>query len=234
MSTPFERWLLSVKRRDSTAARIAHDAYRTLLTLNVPDTPTMRSLYGLVNVANDVLTEASEWLGGKLLFEPMLRARCHSVGARVQLHSKPYIRGHAKITIGDDCRFSSFEVASGRFVDHPELVIGSNVVIASHVLFAVNKRITVEDHVGIAGDATIRDSDGHPSDPDRRMRGDLLTEADIAPVRLCEYAWIGRGAQVMKGVTVGRGAIVGSGSVVSSDVPDGAIAMGVPARIIKR
>lgn len=234
MSTPFERWVLSVKRRDSAAARIAHDTYRRLLSLNVPDTPAMRSFYGLVNVANDVLTEASEWVGAKLLYEPMLRARCESVGARVQLHSKPYIRGHARITIGDDCRFSSFAVASGRFVDHPELVFGNGVVVASHVLFAVNKRITIENNVGIAGDVTIRDSDGHPSDPERRMRGELLCEEDIAPVTLCEFSWIGRGAQVMKGVTVGRGAIVASGSVVASDVPDGAIAMGVPARIIKR
>jgi acetyltransferase-like isoleucine patch superfamily enzyme len=38
----------------------------------------------------------------------------------------------------------------------------------------------------------------------------------------------------MKGVTIGRGAIVASGSVVATDVPDGAIAMGVPARIIRR
>jgi acetyltransferase-like isoleucine patch superfamily enzyme len=38
----------------------------------------------------------------------------------------------------------------------------------------------------------------------------------------------------LKGVTIGRGAVVAAGSVVVSDVPDGAIAMGVPARVLKR
>jgi acetyltransferase-like isoleucine patch superfamily enzyme len=46
--------------------------------------------------------------------------------------------------------------------------------------------------------------------------------------------WIGRGAHILKGVTIGRGAIVAAGSVVASDVPAGAMAMGVPARIVKR
>jgi acetyltransferase-like isoleucine patch superfamily enzyme len=38
----------------------------------------------------------------------------------------------------------------------------------------------------------------------------------------------------LKGVTIGAGAVVASGSVVASDIPEGALAMGVPARVIKR
>ena len=234
MSSAFERWVLAVKRRETPAARIAYETYQRLLKLNVPDNAATRRLYGAVNVMNDVLTEATEWASAKLLFEPMLRGRCEHIGARFQLTSRPYIRGHARIVIGDDCQFSGFSVASGRFCDHPQLIIGNRVVMAHHVFFAVNKLITVEDDVGIAGDVTIRDSDGHPSDPERRIRGEAMNEGDIAPVTLREFAWIGRGAQIMKGVTVGRGAIVSAGSVAATDVPDGAIAMGIPARIIRR
>ena len=45
--------------------------------------------------------------------------------------------------------------------------------------------------------------------------------------------WIGAGAKVLDGVTVGDRAIVGAGAVVRADVPAGATAVGVPARIIE-
>jgi maltose O-acetyltransferase len=67
------------------------------------------------------------------------------------------------------------------------------------------------------------------------MRGETeLLENEIAPVTIQDYAWIGRGAHVLKGVTIGRGAVVAAGSTVVTDVPDGALAMGVPARVLKR
>ncbi len=45
-------------------------------------------------------------------------------------------------------------------------------------------------------------------------------------------AWLGYGAIILDGVRIGKGAVVGAGSVVTDDVPDGAIAVGVPARIV--
>jgi acetyltransferase-like isoleucine patch superfamily enzyme len=46
-------------------------------------------------------------------------------------------------------------------------------------------------------------------------------------------AWIGARVNILSGVTVGENAIVGTGSVVTKDVPDNAIAVGNPARVIK-
>jgi acetyltransferase-like isoleucine patch superfamily enzyme len=146
----------------------------------------------------------------------------------------PYVRGHARIVIGSDCSFSSFDVDSGRFRDRPELRIGSHCHIGYDSLFAVNERISIGDHVGVSQRVVLRDSDGHPSDRARRMRGESLAPEDIAPVTIHDYAWIGRDSHILKGVTIGAGAIVASGSVVATDVPDGAIAMGVPARIIRQ
>ncbi len=45
--------------------------------------------------------------------------------------------------------------------------------------------------------------------------------------------WLGHGVTVMAGVRIGIGAVIGSGAVVTADVPDFAVAVGVPARIIK-
>ena len=47
-------------------------------------------------------------------------------------------------------------------------------------------------------------------------------------------AWIGAGAIVLEGVHIGRGAVVAAGAVVRTDVPDGMIAAGVPARLVRR
>ena len=44
--------------------------------------------------------------------------------------------------------------------------------------------------------------------------------------------WLGHGAIVLDGVHIGKGAVIGSGTVVDQDIPDGAVAVGVPARII--
>ena len=45
-------------------------------------------------------------------------------------------------------------------------------------------------------------------------------------------AWLGFGVIVLDGVRIGKGAVVGAGAVVTHDVPDGAIAVGVPARVV--
>ena len=44
--------------------------------------------------------------------------------------------------------------------------------------------------------------------------------------------WLGHGAVVLEGVQIGKGAVIGSGTVVNRDIPDNAIAVGIPARII--
>jgi len=51
--------------------------------------------------------------------------------------------------------------------------------------------------------------------------------------RVGHDTWLGHGAIVMPGVTVGDGAVIGSGAVVTHDVPAFAVAVGVPARVIR-
>mgnify|MGYP001323331499 CR=1 FL=1 len=45
--------------------------------------------------------------------------------------------------------------------------------------------------------------------------------------------WLGTGVRVLDGVTIGEGAVVGAGSVVTKSIPSYAIAVGVPAKVIK-
>lgn len=55
-------------------------------------------------------------------------------------------------------------------------------------------------------------------------KGDILVDDD---------AWLGVGVSVLDGARIGKGAVIGAGSVVTGDIPDYAIAVGVPARVVK-
>jgi acetyltransferase-like isoleucine patch superfamily enzyme len=75
----------------------------------------------------------------------------------------------------------------------------------------------------------IFDSDFHELHPDRRRGG----RPSMAPVELGENVFVGDGAKILKGVTVGPHAVIGAGSVVTGAIPEGVIAAGNPARVIR-
>lgn len=54
-----------------------------------------------------------------------------------------------------------------------------------------------------------------------------------APIVVGDGAWIGAGAIVLEGVRIGRGAVVAAGALVRRDVPDGVVAAGMPARLLR-
>jgi acetyltransferase-like isoleucine patch superfamily enzyme len=71
----------------------------------------------------------------------------------------------------------------------------------------------------------------HGLAPDRPIREQPLeTKGDIV---VEDHAWLGVGVIVLSGVRIGKGSVIGAGSVVTGDIPDGAIAVGSPARVVK-
>jgi acetyltransferase-like isoleucine patch superfamily enzyme len=102
--------------------------------------------------------------------------------------------------------------------------------------------ITVERDVLISYACIIADSDNHSLYPEYRIN-DLATwmngrqhdwsHSEMAPIRICQGAWIGARSIILKGVTIGAGAVVGMGSVVTRDVPPRTVVAGNPARPIR-
>ena len=70
----------------------------------------------------------------------------------------------------------------------------------------------------------------HPLDPDLRR---AKWEAAL-PIAIADNVWLGGGVIVLPGVSIGENAVVGAGAVVTRDVPAGVVAVGNPARVIRR
>jgi maltose O-acetyltransferase len=70
----------------------------------------------------------------------------------------------------------------------------------------------------------------HPVDPDQRRAGWEAAE----PITIGDNVWLGGGAIVLPGVTIAADTVVGAGSVVTRDLPAGVVAVGNPARVIRR
>ena len=89
--------------------------------------------------------------------------------------------------------------------------------------------IDIGAHVQIAPNCAFHSYD-HEIDPNRPIHQQGFTTR--GPISVGEGAWIGVGTIVLSGVTIGVGAVVGAGSVVTRDIPDMAIAVGHPARVV--
>jgi acetyltransferase-like isoleucine patch superfamily enzyme len=164
---------------------------------------------------------------------PVFRARCDSAGKNMSVHLLPDVADNVHLFVGDDVHFNGFfGVSSSRLFPNATLRIGNNVHVGHMVSFVINKEVTIEDGVMIANNVYFADTDGHPTDPERRVSGEPPSPDDVKAIRICRNAWIGNRALILKGVTVGEGAIVAAGSVVVKNVPAFAVVAGNPSRIV--
>lgn len=118
----------------------------------------------------------------------------------------------------------SYVAAPVQIVCADKIKIGKNVFINSNFLAMSRGGITIEDDVQIAPNVQVLSNDHDPYE-----RQILLCK----PVLIKKGAWIGAGATILPGVTIGEHAIVGAASVVTHDVPDCAVAVGNPAKVIR-
>jgi acetyltransferase-like isoleucine patch superfamily enzyme len=115
-------------------------------------------------------------------------------------------RPESVIEIGDEVQINNNAFIKS---DGPGIRIGARALLGSEV--------------------TIYDSDFHDLHPDRRRGG----HPRMGSVELGEDVFVGDGVKILKGVSIGARSVIGAGSVVAASIPEGVIAAGNPARVMR-
>lgn len=115
---------------------------------------------------------------------------------------------HPAAVVSKDASMGAGSVVCAGAVIGPGAKIGENVIVNTH---------TGVEHECIIGK-------GVHLGPGVNLGG---------KVNIAEAAWIGIGAVIKDRVSIGAGSIIGAGSVVLEDIPEGVLAYGVPAKVIK-
>jgi lipopolysaccharide O-acetyltransferase len=150
----------------------------------------------------------------------------------IYIRGKRGIVGAKSLTTGVNLRIDIISTIDSS----PYLYIGDNVQINDYVHIAVAKGIYIGDNTLIASKVFISDHNhgnyrnhNQSSPSSNPISRELYSEE----VKIGKNVWIGEFVAILPGVTIGDGAIIGSMSVVTKDIPDNAIAVGSPAKVIK-
>lgn len=150
------------------------------------------------------------------------RIRSHTVIYAANRIGQRFQTGHGAMireanVIGDDVSIGTHSI-----VEH-HVSLGDGVRIHSNAF--VPEFTTIEAGAWIGPSVTLTNA-RYPQSPGAKhdLRGPVIRTG----------AKIGANATILPGVVIGRGALVGAGSVVVQDVPDGAVVVGNPARIVRQ
>jgi len=109
--------------------------------------------------------------------------------------------------------------------------IGAGCFLNRNVMLAAHELIEIGDHCMFANGCFIGDASHRFDDPDQPITWQGFTSK--GPVRIGSNCWFGVNCVVTSGVTIGERCVIGSNSVVTKDLPDGVIAAGSPAEVIR-
>lgn len=166
------------------------------------------------------------------------RARLGGIGPRSILFKPILVRGARKIYIGNNTVIrdgARLEVIVRDDVGWvPRMRIGDQVNIEQGVHIVCHCEITIEDDVSIGPYCVLLDV-SHPFDPPDTFPkiGDRLPD-HCSRLRIGRGSLIGAHCVILPNVMIGRGCVIGAGAVVTKSLPDYCVAVGAPARIIRR
>jgi acetyltransferase-like isoleucine patch superfamily enzyme len=168
------------------------------------------------------------WLKSILGARYWLR-RCDRVGAKTRTFWRPIVENRGRILLGSRVRLNSnwapvelvsgplgtIDIGDGVFINYGSMIsaqlsvrIGSNVMVGNYCIVADTET------------PGVGDPPGGPSIAPR-------------PVEIGDGAWLAARVTVLPGSRIGAGAVIAAGSVVAGDIPPGALAGGIPARVLR-
>lgn len=158
-----------------------------------------------------------------------------SLGEGFQLHGSRHIRLGNQVSIGNHVTLRALTVypwTTPPQVFSPELILQDRCFINNFTQISCANRVVIGADVLIAEHCYIADHNHGYEDPAVSVRAQpLVTNGEV---QIGQGSWIGTGCCIVGNVRIGVHCVVGAHSVVSADLPDFSVAVGAPARIIKR
>lgn len=144
-----------------------------------------------------------------------------------------YIRGRKGMRFGEGfttgyrCRFEMFDP------NKVTLHIGDNCKIGDNVHIVASDEVTIGNDCLLASHVFISDTN-HGDGTEAPMVPPDDRPLASAPVSIGSCVWIGEGAAVLPGTKIGDGCIIGAHAVVKGEIPAYTVAVGAPAKPVKK
>lgn len=173
-------------------------------------------------------------------YRTYVRAKGVRVGKGTRFYGFPRIFRvpGSKISLGKNClinsAWNSVEIGLSRRTalvtlgPEAEIELGDNVGASGAVIAAMSK-VSIGDNVMVGAFTTIADTDFHNPNPYSREE-----RVPARPVVIEENVFLGMNCTILKGVHIGKNAVIGANSVVVGNIPENAVAMGNPCKMILR
>lgn len=133
------------------------------------------------------------------------------------------------IQIGDDCALGAAEF----FADQ-----GALIRVGSHSSFNSTCQVNAHEKSIISiGVSCLFGQENFISSSDMHSIIDIETGKRINPPKdivLGDRVWVAKSCTILKGSVVGAGSIIGAGAVLTGEVPENCLAVGSPARVVRR
>jgi acetyltransferase-like isoleucine patch superfamily enzyme len=131
--------------------------------------------------------------------------------------------------IGPHCSITVGMVPGQELIGTAMLAIGDRCVIGRGSSIAAHFSVTIGDDVYFGPNVYVTDQNHGNEDPTQPVGRQTQPERKVV---VGARSWLATGVVVTPGVTIGEGVSVGANSVVTTDLPDGCVAVGAPARVI--
>ncbi|OJI04671.1 DapH/DapD/GlmU-related protein [Polynucleobacter sp. MWH-Adler-W8] len=179
-------------------------------------------LFGFIRLLGDLLRTKIFYHNARLIRSPNY------------FRGKPYIYFGKNLTTGIGLRLDAFPEKNSNFL----IKFGSNVQINDYVHIGSISCVEIGDDVLIASRVFISDHNHGAFNGNNQFYSPEIAPAlrplTGSPVFIGSRVWIGEGVCILPGVSIGSGSIIGAGAVVTKNIPENSVAVGNPARVIRR
>lgn len=169
------------------------------------------------------------------LFSLAVAGGFHSFGRRSVVQPPVRLKNTDRIAVGEGVFVgggSWLQVLDGAPGDGAAIAVGDGTSIVGRCVLSAAASVRLGANVLLARNVYVSD---HSHRFDDTARPVLAQGVDkVAPVEIGDGAWLAENVVVLPGVRIGRGAVIGANSVVAEDVPDHCVAVGQPARVVRR